>query len=128
GCQRVGRGRVWPGRGRGDGSGRPADGPTGIWSGRHSSRPGGGGNLLAAEALPDPPPPPPAVEGGYPPGAGTRNGEPLYDFPVKRIVHHLVAETPVRTSSLRGLGATLNVLAIEGLMDELAERAGRDPG
>jgi nicotinate dehydrogenase subunit B len=110
-----------------DGSGRPADWTTEIWSGRHTSRPGGGGNLLAAEALPDPPPPPPAVEGGYPPGAGTRNGEPLYDFPAKRIVHHLIAETPVRTSSLRGLGATLNVFAIESSMDDLAEKAGEDP-
>jgi CO/xanthine dehydrogenase Mo-binding subunit len=110
-----------------DGAGRPADWTTEIWSGRHTSRPGGGGNLLAAEALPDPPPHPPAVEGGYPPGAGTRNGEPLYDFPAKRIVHHLIAETPVRTSSLRGLGATLNVFAIESSMDELAERAGQDP-
>jgi nicotinate dehydrogenase subunit B len=110
-----------------DRSGSPADWTTEIWSGRHTSRPGGGGNLLAAEALPDPPPHPPAVEGGYPPGAGTRNGEPLYDFPAKRIVHHLIAETPVRTSSLRGLGATLNVFAIESSMDELAERAGRDP-
>jgi CO/xanthine dehydrogenase Mo-binding subunit len=110
-----------------DGSGRPADWTTEIWSGRHSSRPGGGGNLLAAEALPNPPPPPPAAESGYPPGAGTRNGEPLYDFPVKRIVHHLIAETPVRTSSLRGLGATLNVFAIESFMDELAEQAGKDP-
>jgi nicotinate dehydrogenase subunit B len=110
-----------------DGAGRPADWTTEIWSGRHTSRPGGGGNLLAAEALPDPPPHPPAVEGGYPPGAGTRNGEPLYDFPAKRIVHHLIAETPVRTSSLRGLGATLNVFAIESSMDELAERADQDP-
>src|SRR6516165_8520136 len=110
-----------------DGSGRPADWTTEIWSGRHTSRPGGGGNLLAAEALPDPPPHPPAVEGGYPPGAGTRNGDPLYDFPAKRIVHHLIAETPVRTSSMRGLGATLNVFAIESFMDELAERARQDP-
>jgi nicotinate dehydrogenase subunit B len=110
-----------------DGSGHPADWTTEIWSGRHSSRPGGGGNLLAAEALPDPPLPPPAVESGYPPGAGTRNGEPLYDFPTKRIVHHLIADTPVRTSSLRGLGATLNVFAIESSMDELAERARQDP-
>jgi len=39
----------------------------------------------------------------------------------------LLAETPVRTSSLRGLGATLNVYAIESAMDELAERAGEDP-
>ena len=110
-----------------DDAGRPADWTTEIWSGRHTSRPGGGGNLLAAEALSDPPPHPPAVEGGYPPGAGTRNGEPLYDFPAKRIVHHLIAETPVRTSSLRGLGATANVFAIESMMDELAERAGQDP-
>jgi len=105
---------------------RAADWTTEIWSGRHTSRPGGGGNLLAAEALPNPPPPPPAAESSYPPGAGTRNGEPLYDFPAKRIVHHLIAETPVRTSSLRGLGATLNVFAIESSMDELAERAGKD--
>jgi nicotinate dehydrogenase subunit B len=110
-----------------DSSARPTDWTTEIWSGRHSSRPGGGGNLLAAEALPDPPPPPPAGEGAYPPGAGTRNGEPLYNFPVRRIVHHLIAETPVRTSSLRGLGATLNVFAIESFIDELAEQAGQDP-
>ncbi len=111
-----------------DDAGRPADWTTEIWSGRHSSRPGGGGNLLAAEALPNPPP---APEPADPPeangGGGTRNGEPLYDFSAKRIVHHLVAETPVRTSSLRGLGATINVFAIESAMDDLAERAGRDP-
>ncbi|HTZ36444.1 MAG TPA: molybdopterin cofactor-binding domain-containing protein [Stellaceae bacterium] len=110
-----------------DAAGRPIDWTTEIWSGRHSSRPGGGGNLLAAEALPDPPPAPtpvdvPEVNGG----GGTRNGEPLYAFPAKRIVHHLVAETPVRTSSLRGLGATINVFAIESAIDELAERAGAD--
>ncbi|MBV9150293.1 MAG: xanthine dehydrogenase family protein molybdopterin-binding subunit, partial [Alphaproteobacteria bacterium] len=110
-----------------DDDGKPRDWTTEIWSGRHTSRPGGGGNLLAAEALPDPPPPPPAVEGPPPPGAGTRNGEPLYAFPARRIVHHLIAETPVRTSSLRGLGATLNVYAIESAMDELAARAGQDP-
>src|SRR5207237_6228146 len=106
---------------------RPADWTTEIWSGKHSNRPGGGGNLLAAEALPDPPPAPPAVEAVGPPGAGTRNGEPLYAFPAKRILHHLIADAPVRTSSLRGLGATLNVFAIESFMDELAERAEIDP-
>ena len=110
-----------------DGAERPTDWTTEIWSGRHTSRPGSGGNLLAAEALPDPPAPPPASEAGYPPGAGTRNGEPLYDFRTKRIHHHLIAETPVRTSSLRGLGATLNVFAIESFIDELAERCGEDP-
>jgi nicotinate dehydrogenase subunit B len=106
---------------------RPIDWTTEIWSGKHSNRPGGGGNLLAAEALPDPPPPPPSVEAVGPPGAGTRNGEPAYGFAAKRIVHHLVPETPVRTSSLRGLGATVNVFAIEAAMDDLAQRAGQDP-
>ena len=110
-----------------DKDGRPSDWTTEIWSGKHTNRPGGGGNLLAAEALPNPPPPPPAVEAVGPPGAGTRNGEPLYDFAAKRISHHLVAETPVRTSSLRGLGATANVFAIESAIDELAERLGQDP-
>jgi CO/xanthine dehydrogenase Mo-binding subunit len=110
-----------------DADGRPGDWTTEIWSGRHSSRPGGGGNLLAAEALPDPPPAPALTESSAAPGAGTRNGEPLYAFPLKRIVHHVVAETPVRTSSLRGLGATLNVFAIESFLDELALEAGVDP-
>ncbi|HEV8679812.1 MAG TPA: molybdopterin cofactor-binding domain-containing protein, partial [Stellaceae bacterium] len=110
-----------------DSAGRPADWTTEIWSGRHSSRPGGGGNLLAAEALPDPPGAPPLTESSNAPGAGTRNGEPLYAFPAKRIVHHVIAETPVRTSSLRGLGATLNVFAIESFIDELADEAGADP-
>jgi nicotinate dehydrogenase subunit B len=111
-----------------DAAGLPADWTTEIWSGRHSSRPGRGATLLADEALPDPPPPAPAADppeaGG---GGGTRNGEPLYDVAQKRIIHHLIAETPVRTSSLRGLGATLNVFAIEGAIDDLAARAGSDP-
>jgi nicotinate dehydrogenase subunit B len=122
-----------------DGSQRPHDWTTEIWSGRHGSRPGASArqapdghwleasNLLTAEALPNPPPARPAAESSALPGAGTRNGEPLYAFPTKRIVHHLIAETPVRTSSLRGLGATVNVFAIESAIDELAERAGEDP-
>ena len=56
--------------------------------------------------------------------AAPRNGEPLYDIAAKRIIHHLVTETPVRTSALRGLGAMPNVFALECCIDELAERAG----
>jgi CO/xanthine dehydrogenase Mo-binding subunit len=110
-----------------DDAGRPADWTAEIWSGCHVSRPGAG-NLLAAEALPNPPPKPipadPPEAGG---GGATRNGTPLYDIAAKRIIHHLVPETPVRTSSLRGLGAMPNVFAIESFIDELAERAGEDP-
>lgn len=56
-----------------------------------------------------------------------RNADPLYDFPNRRIVKHLVHDLPLRTSSLRALGAFFNVLAIESFMDELAEAAGVDP-
>jgi CO/xanthine dehydrogenase Mo-binding subunit len=110
-----------------DDAGRPADWTAEIWSGTHSARPGSG-NLLAAQALPDPPPDPAPHDvpdaGG---GGAVRNATPLYDIPAKRFIHHLVPETPVRTSALRGLGAMPNVFAIECFVDELAERAGQDP-
>ncbi|HEY4044158.1 MAG TPA: molybdopterin cofactor-binding domain-containing protein, partial [Rhodopila sp.] len=48
-------------------------------------------------------------------------------IPAKRVLHHLALTTPVRTSSLRGLGALPNVFALECFIDELAERAGVDP-
>ena len=111
-----------------DANGKPSDWTQEIWSGTHSKRPGGGGNLLSAEALPNPPPQPPPGDVPEANGGGaTRNGEPLYDIAAKRIVHHLVTETPVRTSALRGLGAMPNVFAMECAIDELAERAGADP-
>ncbi|MDO8535328.1 MAG: molybdopterin-dependent oxidoreductase [Xanthobacteraceae bacterium] len=110
-----------------DAAGRPIDWTAEIWSGVHSARPGSG-NLLAAEALPNPPPAPkPADVPDSHGGGATRNSDPLYDIPAKRIIHHLVPETPVRTSALRGLGAMPNVFAIECCMDELAERARQDP-
>jgi CO/xanthine dehydrogenase Mo-binding subunit len=111
-----------------DAAGKPVEWTQEIWSGTHVQRPSTGGNMLTHEALPTPPPdpkptdPPEAAGGG-----GTRNGLPLYDFPVRRILHHLVLAPPVRTSALRGLGALPNVFAIECFMDELAERAGVDP-
>ncbi|MFI5308036.1 MAG: molybdopterin cofactor-binding domain-containing protein [Polyangiales bacterium] len=56
-----------------------------------------------------------------------RNAVPPYRVPHARIVKHLSAETPLRTSSLRGLGAFMNVFAVESMMDELAAAAGSDP-
>jgi len=110
-----------------DDAGCPVDWTTEIWSGTHRGRPGGGANLLAAEALPNPPPVPPPIDVPEAAGGGaTRNGEPFYDIPAKRIVHHLVKEVPRRTSALRGLGAMPNVFALESFIDELAERAGKD--
>jgi nicotinate dehydrogenase subunit B len=111
-----------------DAAGNPVDWTHEVWAGSHVQRPVYGGTMLAHEAMPVPPPPskpndPPESNGG----GGTRNGIPLYDFPAKRIVHHLALATPVRTSSLRGLGALPNVFALECFMDELAEKAGVDP-
>ena len=111
-----------------DDAGKPVDWTQEIWSPTHNNRPGAGGNLLGALALPNPPPEPPPNDVPEANGGGaTRNGEPLYDIAAKRIVHHLVTETPVRTSALRGLGAMPNVFALECGIDELAERAGKDP-
>jgi nicotinate dehydrogenase subunit B len=111
-----------------DEAGRPLDWTTEVWAGSHVQRPVFGGTMLAHEALPSPPPPPkandPTEANG---GGGTRNGFPLYDIPAKRVIHHLALATPVRTSSLRGLGALPNVYAMECFIDELAERAGVDP-
>jgi nicotinate dehydrogenase subunit B len=111
-----------------DAAGHPVDWTTEIWSGTHQGRPGGGAALLAADALPDPPPVPPPNDVPEAAGGGaTRNGEPLYDIAAKRIIHHLVPETPRRTSALRSLGAMPNIFALESFVDELAERAKQDP-
>lgn len=112
-----------------DPAGRPVDWTTEIWSATHGQRPGiGGAYLLAADALKEPPPERKPFDIPLERGGGaTRNGLPLYDTGAKRIDHHLIHDVPMRTSSLRGLGATLNVFAIEGLIDDLAARASEDP-
>ncbi|HEY4200401.1 MAG TPA: molybdopterin cofactor-binding domain-containing protein [Devosiaceae bacterium] len=109
-------------------NGQPVDWTTEIWSTTHSCRPGSGANMLAAEAFPDPPAArtnEDVAAAGV--GGATRNGIPLYDFAAKRVTCHLVPESPVRTSSLRGLGAVPNLFAIECCVDELAALAGIDP-
>src|SRR3546814_15220309 len=55
-----------------------------------------------------------------------RNLDPIYAFPDRRLVKHLVRDLPLRTSALRTLGAYANVFAIESFMDALAEAAGID--
>ncbi|HXW39574.1 MAG TPA: molybdopterin cofactor-binding domain-containing protein [Xanthobacteraceae bacterium] len=111
-----------------DAAGHPLDWTAEIWSGTHQGRPGGGANLLAAEALPNPPPLAQPVDVPDAAGGGAvRNAEPLYDIAAKRVVHHLVPDVPRRTSALRGLGAMPNIFALECFIDELAERAGKDP-
>ncbi|MFQ5660603.1 MAG: molybdopterin cofactor-binding domain-containing protein [Gammaproteobacteria bacterium] len=91
------------------------------------SGPGGGSNLLAARHIENATPaqvkkPRMAYHAGI-----HRNADPLYQFPRRRIVKHLVADLPLRVSANRSLGAYANVFAIESFMDELAEAAGEDP-
>ncbi|MDA9437572.1 oxidoreductase [Bradyrhizobium sp. CCBAU 51745] len=101
-----------------------------IWSNGHTARPGRAAQpaLLAASEIANPYPrlistnPPPANGGG-----GDRNSVPLYDFPAWTITSHRLLTMPVRTSSLRTLGAQGNVFAIESLLDEIAILRGEDP-
>jgi nicotinate dehydrogenase subunit B len=63
------------------------------------------------------------------PGAhegGGRNTVPLYDLPeIDAVGNHV--QGPLRTSALRTLGAYFNTFAAESFIDELAEKAQRDP-
>ena len=104
-----------------DAAGRLVDYTTEVWSGRHVGR----GFALVETALdpgaaPAPPPPIPGFSGGR------LNAIPSYDIPATRVVENLVT-TPIRTSSLRGLGGPVNTYAGECFIDELAELAGQDP-
>lgn len=70
----------------------------------------------------------PAIDPPVDRGEGTgRNAEPYYDIARADVSAHRLLTMPLRTASLRSLGAHLNTFAIESFMDELAATAGRDP-
>ncbi|MDE0226739.1 MAG: molybdopterin-dependent oxidoreductase [Gammaproteobacteria bacterium] len=101
-----------------------------VWSFPHGGRPSPaspGVDLLAAWHLEKPFNSSLAVTGSATAGGMDRNAEPLYRFPRQEVVSHPVADSPLRTSSLRSLGAQMNVFAIESFMDELAFAADVDP-
>ncbi|MBW8813493.1 MAG: xanthine dehydrogenase family protein molybdopterin-binding subunit [Caulobacterales bacterium] len=111
-----------------DPSGRLVDYTAEVWTGPQTSR----GHTLAEAALPGDIPPAPPLFPPPPPGAprfsaGLFNALPTYDIAATRTVEHVIAEPPVRTSSLRGVGGPPNIFASEGFVDELAEIAGQDP-
>jgi nicotinate dehydrogenase subunit B len=103
---------------------------SGVWGQGHNNRPGsfatpallgaaeqaGGVPLVSSIDAP--------LEAG---GGNLRNAVPYYDVPTWRVTAHVVTTTIVRTSSLRSLGAFLNVFAIESTMDDLARVYGIDP-
>jgi CO/xanthine dehydrogenase Mo-binding subunit len=113
-----------------DAQGRITDWQHEIWSNGHSMRPGRlpvpvfhAAPLLARGFEPQI-----AINVPVSTGAGAeRNSIPTYAFPAQRIVNHRLLTMPLRTSSLRSLGAHCNVFAAEGLLDEIAAELGVDP-
>jgi nicotinate dehydrogenase subunit B len=101
-----------------------------VWSNGFLGRPGTGGEprLLALAHLAGGQPMSAAPDGAAVPTIGSvRNSLPGYDIPDVEVTRHRLLTMPIRTSSLRSLGAFLNVFAIESFMDELAAAAGADP-
>ncbi|MCP9198495.1 molybdopterin-dependent oxidoreductase [Gramella sp. GC03-9] len=95
-----------------------------LWSDGHSTRPTSGdpANLLPGRYL---------EKGFGVPGPGwrggaIRNAPPIYKTGAFKLTSNIF-EGPLRISALRGLGAYANVFGIECFMDELAEKAGKDP-
>jgi CO/xanthine dehydrogenase Mo-binding subunit len=94
-----------------------------VWTDSHSTRPNrDGGTLMVARYLNDPL----AMQSRGYLGGGYRNADPYYNIPNLQLNAHYF-EGPLRVSSLRSLGAFANIFAVESFMDELAERAGKDP-
>jgi CO/xanthine dehydrogenase Mo-binding subunit len=112
-----------------DASGAVANWYASIWSHTHIKRPGWGSgvNLLGAWEMNPPIPVPSPHDVPLPAGGGHRNGIALYAFPHQKVDYHFIAQSPVRVSALRGLGAFNNIFAIESCMDELALASGQDP-
>jgi nicotinate dehydrogenase subunit B len=101
-----------------------------VWSNGFMGRPtlGGEPRLLALTHLSVGRPMSPAPDGQPANWMGaSRNSVPGYDIPGMHVTRHRLLDMPIRTSSLRSLGAHLNVFAIECFMDELAAAAGADP-
>jgi CO/xanthine dehydrogenase Mo-binding subunit/aerobic-type carbon monoxide dehydrogenase small subunit (CoxS/CutS family) len=113
-----------------DAAGRIVTWQQDVWSNGFMGRPtmGGEPRLLALTHLAGSRPMSPAPDG--PPAnwmGASRNSVPGYDIPDMHVTRHLLMDMPIRTSSLRSLGAHLNVFAIESFIDELAAEAGVDP-
>jgi CO/xanthine dehydrogenase Mo-binding subunit/aerobic-type carbon monoxide dehydrogenase small subunit (CoxS/CutS family) len=113
-----------------DAGGRIATWRQDVWSNGFMGRPtmGGDPRLLALTHLAAGRPMSPAPDGAPANWMGaSRNAVPGYDIPGLHVTRHRLLDMPIRTSSLRSLGAHLNVFAIESFMDELAAAAGADP-
>jgi CO/xanthine dehydrogenase Mo-binding subunit len=93
-----------------------------TWSPNHANRPRRGPDLLAGQLMRGEAPQPREFFLG-----GERNAPTDYALPNQRVVVRWLDEVPLRSSSLRSLGALANTFANESFMDELAALAGADP-
>jgi CO/xanthine dehydrogenase Mo-binding subunit len=101
-----------------------------VWGQGHGTRPGRGKTpaLLGAWQTDSPSPVTLAVNAAMSVGGGSeRNAQPPYDIPWVKVVNHRVLNMPFRVSAMRALGAPVNVLAAESVMDEMAQALGQDP-
>lgn len=101
-----------------------------TWSNGHSMRPGRMAVPVFHAA--------PLLDRGFAPqvsinvpvstgGGAERNSIPGYGFERHRVINHRLLAMPLRTSSLRSLGAHCNVFAAECFLDEIAAEIGADP-
>lgn len=94
-----------------------------VWTDSHSMRPNDeAATLLDARYLENPFE---LKSRGYL-GGGHRNADPYYSIPNMQVNAHYF-DGPLRVSSLRSLGSYTTIFAIESFMDDLAEKAGKDP-
>lgn len=94
-----------------------------VWSPTHARRPRTALDLIAGQLIR-------GVEEQPVPTfylGGERNAPTNYTLPNDRVTIHWLPGMPLRSSSLRSLGATANTFANESFMDELAAAAGVDP-
>ena len=102
-----------------------------VWSNGFMGRPtlGGEPRLLALTHLAGgrPMSPAPDLQPANWMGA-SRNSVPGYDIPGLQVTRHRLLDMPIRTSSLRSLGAHLNVFAIESFHGRTGRRGRRRPG
>ncbi len=103
-----------------DGAGNVAGWHYQVWSPNHALRPffGMAGNMLAGDET--------AMPAKYLQAGADRNAKATYVFPANTTTLHLVDRSPIRSSSLRGLGSPQNTFANESFIDELAALAGVD--
>ena len=101
-----------------------------VYGFTHSGRPAPqrpGVDMVASRLPANPFEPSPPQPGRGPESGLHRNALPLYRFPNREVVKRFCTGSPLRTSSLRSLGAHCNIFAIESFMDELAHSTGIAP-